>query len=79
MDGTAKEGDLYKCVTVFGKTFELLVEGESKTDDNMLTGRTPEGKIVNFPKEAGINVGDYINVTITKTNTWSLLGEICRD
>ena len=23
MDGTAKEGDLYKCVTVFGKTFEL--------------------------------------------------------
>ncbi len=63
----------------FGKTFELLVEGESKTDENMLTGRTPEGKIVNFPKEDGINVGDYIHVTITKTNTWSLLGEICRD
>ena len=29
----------------FGKTFELLVEGESKTDSNMLTGRTPGGKI----------------------------------
>ncbi|MBE7041104.1 MAG: tRNA (N6-isopentenyl adenosine(37)-C2)-methylthiotransferase MiaB [Ruminococcaceae bacterium] len=63
----------------FGKTFELLVEGESKTDENMLTGRTPEGKIVNFPKEDGISVGDYIHVTVTKTNTWSLLGEICRD
>lgn len=65
--------------TCFGKTYELLVEGDSKTDENMLTGRTPEGKIVNFPKEDGISVGDYINVTITKTNTWSLLGEICRD
>lgn len=63
----------------FGKTFELLVEGESKTDENMLTGRTPGGKIVNFPKEDGIFVGDYIHVTVTKTNTWSLLGEICRD
>ncbi|MBQ2696441.1 MAG: tRNA (N6-isopentenyl adenosine(37)-C2)-methylthiotransferase MiaB [Clostridia bacterium] len=63
----------------FGKTFELLVEGESKTDENMLTGRTPGGKIVNFPKEEGIKTGDYVNVTVTKTNTWSLLGEICRD
>lgn len=63
----------------FGKTFELLVEGDSKTDENMLTGRTPEGKIVNFPKEDGIAVGDYVNVTITKTNTWSLSGKICRD
>ncbi len=63
----------------FGKTFELLVEGDSKTDENMLTGRTPEGKIVNFPKEDGIAVGDYVQVTVTKANTWSLLGEICRD
>ncbi len=63
----------------FGKTFELLVEGESKTDSNMLTGRTPGGKIVNFPKEDGIKVGDYIYVTVTKTNTWSLLGEINHD
>lgn len=65
--------------TCFGKTFELLVEGDSKTDENMLTGRTPEGKIVNFPKEDRIHVGDYVQVTVTKTNTWSLLGEICRD
>lgn len=63
----------------FSKTFELLVEGESKTDSSMLTGRTPGGKIVNFPKEEGISVGDYIKVTVNKTNTWSLMGEICRD
>ena len=63
----------------YGKTYELLVEGESKTDPNMLTGRTPGGKIINFPKENGIATGDYIDVTVTKTNTWSLLGEISRD
>ena len=63
----------------FGKTYELLVEGESKTDENMLTGRTPGGKIVNFSKEDGVKTGDYVTVTITKTNTWSLLGEIRHD
>lgn len=62
-----------------GETVELLVEGESKTDAMMLTGRTPGGKIVNFPKEEGIKEGDYVTVTITKTNTWSLLGERCCD
>ncbi len=60
----------------FGKTFELLVEGESKTDKNMLTGRTPGGKIINFPKENGIKTGDYVTVTVDKTNTWSLTGKL---
>ena len=63
----------------YGKTYELLVEGESKTDPNMLTGRTPGGKIINFPIKDGIVTGDYIHVTVTKTNTWSLLGEISCD
>ncbi len=65
--------------TCLGKTYELLVEGESKTDKDMLTGRTPGGKIVNFPKNDAICVGDYVTVTITKTNTWSLLGELRDD
>lgn len=58
----------------FGKTYELLVEGESKTDKDMLTGRTPGGKIINFPKKDGIKAGDYVTVTVDKTNTWSLSG-----
>ncbi len=62
-----------------GQCFELLVEGESKTDKTMLTGRTPGGKIVNFPKEDGIGAGDYVTVTVEKTNTWSLTGKIRRD
>ncbi|MBR5235941.1 MAG: tRNA (N6-isopentenyl adenosine(37)-C2)-methylthiotransferase MiaB [Clostridia bacterium] len=59
-----------------GQTFELLIEGESKTDSNMLTGRTPGGKIINFPKAEGLSTGDYVNVTVDKTNTWSLTGKI---
>lgn len=60
----------------FGKRYELLVEGESKTDKSMLTGRTPGGKIINFPKEAEIRSGDYVTVTVTRTNTWSLTGKL---
>ncbi len=61
-----------------GKTYELLVEGESKTDPNMLTGRTPGNKIINFPKEAGVAVSDYVTVTVDKTNTWSLAGKLVK-
>ncbi len=63
----------------FGKTYELLVEGESKTDKNMLTGRTPGGKIINFPKKDGIKTGDYVTVTVDKTNTWSLSGTLTQN
>ncbi len=61
-----------------GETYEVLTEGESKTDKNMLTGRTPGGKIVNFPKEEGILAGSYVTVKIDKTNTWSLMGTIVK-
>ncbi len=58
-----------------GKTYELLVEGQSKTDPGMLTGRTSGGKIVNFPDNGQIKPGDFVNVKITKVSTWSLAGE----
>jgi len=59
-----------------GKEFELLVEGESKTDSETMTGRTPGGKVVNFPKTEGIKTGDYVTAQIDKTNTWSLFGTV---
>lgn len=64
--------------TYEGKELELLVEGESKTDETMLTGRTPTGKIVNFPKQEDISVGDYVWVKIDKISTWSLAGSVIR-
>ena len=61
--------------TYDGKKVEIMVEGLSKTNDQMMCGRTSGGKIVNFPKEDGLNAGDFINLKITKISTWSLTGE----
>ncbi len=53
---------------------EIMVEGLSKNNSDMMSGRTSSGKIVNFPKDNNLKNGDFINVKITKVNTWSLSG-----
>ncbi len=61
-----------------GKTLEVLCEGPSKTNPDMMTGRTECGKIVNFIGDASM-VGQFADVRITETKTWNLQGEaICR-
>ena len=57
------------------KVEEIMVEGLSKNNDEMMCGRTSSGKIVNFPKDDALKNGDFINVKITKISTWSLMGE----
>ena len=56
------------------KVFEVLVEGASKTDPNIFTGRTRTNKLVlfNYSDEKS---GDFINVKITQPQTWVLKGE----
>ena len=61
--------------TYYEKVEEIMVEGLSKNNDQMMTGRTSSGKIVNFPKDDSLKNGDFINVKITKVSTWSLSGE----
>lgn len=58
-----------------GRIEEVLVDGVSKTDKNMLSGRCDSSKIVNFPGDESL-VGKYVNVKITQSRTWSLNGEI---
>lgn len=57
-----------------GKTVQVLVEGESKKDPDVLSGYTEKNKLVNFraPKEV---VGQIVEVKITEAKTWSLDGE----
>ncbi len=57
-----------------GKTVEVLVEGESKTNPDILSGRCEQNKIVNFRGEKSL-VGKIIKVKITEAKTWSLTGE----
>lgn len=61
-----------------GRTETVLVEGFSKNNQEMLTGRTEGGKVVNFPgtKE---QIGQMVKVKITKTQTWSLFGEMIEE
>ena len=57
-----------------GQVFEVLVEGASKTDPTIFTGRTRTNKLVLF-KHNDEQVGDFINVKVTKPQTWLLKGE----
>lgn len=58
-----------------GRTVRVLVDGVSKTDETTLSGRTPEGKIVNFAAPAELT-GKYVNVEIIEAHTWSLNGKL---
>ncbi len=58
-----------------GTTQKVLVEGISKTNTNMLTGRTDTNKVVNFE---GCNdlIGKIIDIKIISEHMWYLKGEI---
>lgn len=57
-----------------GKALEVMVEGASKNDEQVWTGRTRTNKIVLF-EHNGENVGDFIQVEITQPQTWVLKGK----
>lgn len=60
-----------------GKTVEVLVEGCSKNNQEMLTGYTKHNMLVNFVDEQKkCQVGDLVNVVITKAYSWHLFGEV---
>ena len=60
-----------------GKTVEVLVEGPSKHDISKLTGRTRNGRLVNFAGEIDL-VGKLVNVKILRAQPFSLIGEIIK-
>lgn len=61
-----------------GKVEEILVEGTSKNNINMLTGRTRTNKIVNFKGGADL-IGRLASVRIDKVGTWSMEGSLERE
>lgn len=60
-----------------GKTELVLVEGPSKNDPDMMTGRNYANKIVNFKGTPDL-AGQIIPVKITRAQTWILCGELER-
>lgn len=61
-----------------GKTFEVLVEGDSKRSSKDFKGRNSQNKMVVFPKIDGLRPGDYVQVTIHDVTTATLLGKIVK-
>ncbi|WP_110929494.1 tRNA (N6-isopentenyl adenosine(37)-C2)-methylthiotransferase MiaB [Bacillus massiliglaciei] len=57
-----------------GKVVEVLVEGESKNNPEVLAGYTTKNKLVNFKAPKSV-IGQVVKVKITETRTWSLNGE----
>lgn len=42
-----------------GKTFKVLIEGNSKRSDQEFKGRNSQNKMINFPKQEGLKAGEY--------------------
>ncbi len=59
-----------------GKTFEVLIEGDSKRSAADWVGRSGHGKVVVFPKSAGapLQKGNYALVTIHTATQATLIG-----
>jgi tRNA-2-methylthio-N6-dimethylallyladenosine synthase len=55
------------------KVYQVLVESKSKRSDEFLSGRTPQNKVVVFPKE-NYKPGDFVNVLITDCTPATLMG-----
>ena len=60
-----------------GKTYEIIIEGPSKQDDSHWFGRTSTNKMILFPYEEGIQVGDTRMATGDTAQTGVLKGELC--
>lgn len=59
-----------------GKTFKVLIEGDSKKSDQDFKGRNSQNKMVIFPKKDGLKPGDYAMVEIHDSTSATLLGNI---
>ncbi|AWB46870.1 tRNA (N6-isopentenyl adenosine(37)-C2)-methylthiotransferase MiaB [Paenibacillus sp. CAA11] len=58
-----------------GSVVEVLVEGQSKNNDRMLSGRTRSNKLVHFEGPDDL-VGGFVDVEITDSKTWYIKGNI---
>lgn len=60
-----------------GKTFTVLIEGNSKRSDADWMGRNSQNKVIVFPKENyPLAKGDYVTVTVHDCTQATLLGRI---
>lgn len=60
-----------------GKTFKVLIEGDSKRSTQDWMGRNSQNKVVVFPKDnRPLKPGDYVMVKVNECTQGTLLGQI---
>ena len=59
-----------------GKTFKVLIEGDSKKSDEDFKGRNSQNKMIIFPKKEGLKPGDYTYVKVREASSATLKGDI---
>jgi tRNA-2-methylthio-N6-dimethylallyladenosine synthase len=60
-----------------GKTFEVLIEGNSKRSEEQWCGRTTQGRMSVFPKgDWQVGKGDYVTIKVNDATSGTLIGEI---
>jgi tRNA-2-methylthio-N6-dimethylallyladenosine synthase len=60
-----------------GKTFHVLIEGDSKKSADCWAGRNNQNKLIVFPKKYyDLKKGDYVFVTINECTSATLIGEV---
>ncbi len=62
-----------------GKTFKVLIEGDSKKSADDFKGRNSQNKMIVFPKQEGLKPGDYVQVKVKDATSATLKGEIVND
>jgi len=63
-------------LSTVGKTYRVLIEGDSKKSDKDFKGRNSGFLLIVFPKTGKHKVGDYVNVEITSATSNTMLGKI---
>ncbi len=62
---------------MIGKTYKVLVEGKSKTNDSLYTGRSSQNKVVIFEAYDSL-VGKVVDIKIDSQHLWYLKGTIVK-
>ena len=61
-----------------GKTYRVLCEGDSKTLDGYLAGRTDGNVIIEFPSDDKSLIGKFCRVKVTEPLNWLVRGELIK-
>ena len=59
-----------------GRREEVVVEGPSKRDPDVLTGRTRQNRLVHFPSSQKLKPGTFATVDVTEAGAHHLRGEL---